>query len=663
MSEKIGLDAVFGTSSFSAGMKTYLSGLRDSSQQTVTTGQTLGGVLKGLGSTAGLVFAGMAVAVAGAATAFVAGAAQVIFGTAGMAHDLGVLEAKTGMSAEQLQEMGYVAKLLGVDLDSIATAQARLSKAMYAADKPTTEQYQAFSKLGVKIRDTKGELRDANTVMLEAFDALSRMKNPTEADALAMTIFGRGAMELAPFIKAGKKGIQELTIQARDMGYVMSNEDVAAFDAFDEEVDGLKMGLGTLAKKGFRPLLPIFKAAANGLFRFLVNPKFQSAVNSVTGYIGKIAEMVAGKIAPAFDSFSEKFGAAWTKIANDPNVQKFVTFWKLRIANLIDNFSLENVIKAFTDFGKLVKNSLGEKATVDYWAEQLAGWVDGVDWSKYGAQLGGAGVKIFNAIVGGLAGVDKLGEGGLGTLGESIATAFGNLVVGALTLDQNATFQANVADVWGKNIALINSTIAEVGWEPVAQELLKQIWTALTTGNYENPGVAAGEATRNWVKTKIIDPLINAFTAEWTERWNWLWQHSLLDIVLAEFQAGAEFWKSVGGALVTAITGGFEGGWPVFKAKVLVMLGNLLLTMGQELGPFGGLLTAAGNALINANQGLANSTYSPVAVPGQTGGGTTGNGGTEAIEAVTININNPVAEKSSVSVNQTLKKLNYLGVI
>ena len=109
----------------------------------------------------------------------------------------------TGLTAERLQELSYIGGNLGVELDVITGAQAKLTKSMYGAQQGTKLQSDAFKALGITVLDNNGQLRDSRTVMEESITALGKMENETQRDALAMQIFGKSAMAMNPLIKAG----------------------------------------------------------------------------------------------------------------------------------------------------------------------------------------------------------------------------------------------------------------------------------------------------------------------------------------------------------------------------------------------------------------------------------------------------------------------------
>ena len=203
------------------------------------------GNLKNMGKAAGVA------ALAIGATAVGLGAAAI-----NSADELQKLSDQTGLSAERLQELQYAGNNLGVELETITGAQAKLTKAMAGAKDGTGAQAEAFAALGISVTDSNGNLRDAKVVMAEAFTALNNVGNETERDALAMQIFGKSAMELNPLIKAGGEELNRLSAEAQNNGSVMSDEAVAGLDAFGDTLDNLKTSILGSFGEALAKLLP-----------------------------------------------------------------------------------------------------------------------------------------------------------------------------------------------------------------------------------------------------------------------------------------------------------------------------------------------------------------------------------------------------------------------
>lgn len=167
------------------------------------------------------------------------------------ADELLTLASTTGLTTEQLQKMRYASDFVDVSLDTMTSMTTKLEQSMINARKGTGDVADAFKKLHIRTTDTRGALRDQNEVFLEAIDALGKVKNSTERDALAMQLFGKSAKELNPLIEKGSQGLNELYDEAERLGVVMGEDDVAAlgnlndaFDRWENTTQALKNSLG-----------------------------------------------------------------------------------------------------------------------------------------------------------------------------------------------------------------------------------------------------------------------------------------------------------------------------------------------------------------------------------------------------------------------------------
>ena len=149
---------------------------------------------------------------------------------AAFGDDMATLSIKTGVSTAMLQEFDYMSGLIDVDLNTITGALAKTTKQMAKGS-------DAFDTLGVSIKNADGTLRDNEAVFFEAIDALGKISNETERDALAMELFGKSAQELNPLIAAGSDKLKELAQEANDVGYVLSDSTISALSAGQDELD------------------------------------------------------------------------------------------------------------------------------------------------------------------------------------------------------------------------------------------------------------------------------------------------------------------------------------------------------------------------------------------------------------------------------------------
>jgi len=240
----------------------------------------------------------------------------LVVSSANAGAELVDMSAKTSISTTRLQELDFIANQVGTSLDTITSSNARLIRSMANAQEQSedyatklTEAQKAgkdlddielgdtaaaFQKLGVEVTDASGNLRDNQAVFNDLIDALGKVQNPAERDALAMELFGKSAQELNPLIKAGSDEMARLAEEAHKVGAVMSEEDVAALESFDDTLASLQAGLkgtlGTLATAFLPGFQQIFGAAGGYL------QDFKSIVDGADGDIGQIAQGVGGLI-------------------------------------------------------------------------------------------------------------------------------------------------------------------------------------------------------------------------------------------------------------------------------------------------------------------------------------------------------------------------------
>lgn len=260
-------------------MKTSQDGAAKSTQ---TFSSVLGGLTAALKITLAVILLAIT-AVAGLA----GGLSTLVFKSAESSAALNDLSLKTGITTERLQELAFVGDQVGTSQETIVSSLGKLTRSMSEAAKGTGETYDAFQQLGVSVTDSSGNLRDNEAVFADTIDALGRIKNESERDALAMRLFGKSAQELNPLIAAGGDEIARLSAEAHALGAVVDDDIRQSFAEFQDTVDGLKAGLsGTLTT-----LAAIFLPGFQQIFLQLTEyqKKFAGIVQGSNGDIGKIA--------------------------------------------------------------------------------------------------------------------------------------------------------------------------------------------------------------------------------------------------------------------------------------------------------------------------------------------------------------------------------------
>lgn len=219
------------------------------------------------------------------------------------ADSLHTMSAVTGVSVERLQELQYAAKLVDVPVETLTGAMTKAEKAIASAAGGSKGAIENFEKLGVSFTDASGNMRDAESVLMDSVEALGKIENETERDTLAMSLFGKSAKDLNPLIKAGKGALEEYARQAHEVGYVMSDENLDAFQKFDDEL--VKLQNGTTAAKNAlgTVLLPILTDLGGEGVDLLGD--FTNAILGTNGDLSKVGDAVGGFVKNAVSAVSK----------------------------------------------------------------------------------------------------------------------------------------------------------------------------------------------------------------------------------------------------------------------------------------------------------------------------------------------------------------------
>lgn len=252
---------------------------------------SLGDAVRGLANVAGLdippAFDGMiskldGVSKSGAAlTGVLVGITTALYrttmNTKDVAGEIDELSHKTGMSVEKIQELNYAAEFLEVSAEDIGSSIAKMTKNMDIARSGTGDAAEAFKELRVSIKNSNGQLKDSETVFYKTIDALGKVKNETDRDALSMAIFGKSAMSLNNLILEGSDNIKGYAAEAQNMGYVMDKDTIDKFNDLDDAMVRWNKSLESTKNSMATALLPVLTSVFEA-FGKIPTPVLQTTV-------------------------------------------------------------------------------------------------------------------------------------------------------------------------------------------------------------------------------------------------------------------------------------------------------------------------------------------------------------------------------------------------
>lgn len=159
---------------------------------------------------------------------------QVSLDTINYADAIGDMAGKWGFTTREIQEFDYWATMNGTTIESLLTGMRGLVNQAEAGAG-------AFEKLGVNVKNNDGTFKGQRQLFLETIDALNRVQDRTERNALQFEIFGRAGIELGQVISRDASELEALSQQAEDFGIILEEDTIAKAGDLNDVLDRLKL--------------------------------------------------------------------------------------------------------------------------------------------------------------------------------------------------------------------------------------------------------------------------------------------------------------------------------------------------------------------------------------------------------------------------------------
>lgn len=151
---------------------------------------------------------------------------------------------RASMPTEAFSALAYAGDLADVSMESLVSSMGRLARAQSdALRSATSQQAEAFQRLGIEISNTDGTLRTSSEVFADFADRFEKFGGTPEVIASGMAIFGRSFQEMIPLLSGGARGLQEAAEEAAAFGVVMSTRAGKQAEAFNDNISRLGFGL------------------------------------------------------------------------------------------------------------------------------------------------------------------------------------------------------------------------------------------------------------------------------------------------------------------------------------------------------------------------------------------------------------------------------------
>lgn len=232
-------------------------------------------------------------ALGGAAAA--AGLGSLAVRTAAAGDDLGDLSARTGVAIADLESLSEVASRAGVDQASLAGALQKLNRGLAeAANGGAGDLAPALRRLGISMRDSNGEIRNAADLLPELADAFARNENQALRTRLATELFGRTGEQLIPMLAQGSAELREGQERFRRYGFSLAGAAEAMSEA-DGQFKDMALSIRGLADAIGVQLAPVLGPIAAQVSDWVVANR-----DLIATRIGEWAQQAAGAFSEFF---------------------------------------------------------------------------------------------------------------------------------------------------------------------------------------------------------------------------------------------------------------------------------------------------------------------------------------------------------------------------
>lgn len=207
------------------------------------------------------------------------------------------LAQRTGVSVEALARFRKAAATSGTDIDAVSKALVKLSKGMLDAAAGSKQQMGAFKALGINIKDSSGQMKSADSVMLEIANRFKAMPDGVEKTALALKYFGKSGAEMIPMLNMGGDAIDKLSVK-------MTTAFAEKADAYSDKLAMLSGKVGALGADLLIALLPALDKITDAVtgavtaFNNLPDPVKNFAISGAAIAIawGPVVSLIKGAI-------------------------------------------------------------------------------------------------------------------------------------------------------------------------------------------------------------------------------------------------------------------------------------------------------------------------------------------------------------------------------
>lgn len=229
------------------------------------------------------------------------------------------LASRLGMTYGELAGLAYAGDLAGVGIDQVASAATRLDMSLVQAANGSDAATAKFAKLGLSVQDMAG--MNAEQRFQAIAEAISKMPNPADRTAAAISMFGRSGAQMLPMFEGGAAGLQGMSEEAKKFGLALTNAQGKDIEEMNDAFTRVKSAINGVVQQIVANLAPAIGDITNAFSTMIADKGGASIGKNIAGgilqgakFLAGIADWVVKSFSGVFTYFQNvgmKFGAVW----------------------------------------------------------------------------------------------------------------------------------------------------------------------------------------------------------------------------------------------------------------------------------------------------------------------------------------------------------------
>jgi hypothetical protein len=219
-----------------------------------------------------------------------ANAARSLFDDSREAIDaIGKLSTQTGVSVETIQKLQGVARLAGVESETLAKALGKLG---VQADKLKDKDDNVFKRLGLDAQELASS--DVETILFQVAEAFAKIGSDTEKIGIASELFGeRIGRSLVPLLNQGGEALEKALERAGRLGGVLTEDQVRLVERMNDKFSEVSSTITGIIKQITASLAGPLEDAATFLLDTFEKVGGQKIGQVIADKLLQFAEVVA----------------------------------------------------------------------------------------------------------------------------------------------------------------------------------------------------------------------------------------------------------------------------------------------------------------------------------------------------------------------------------